>query len=278
MLAFELHHQAGRSASPATLSANGLPAPVIRFDRFHLDRTRRRLELDGARVRVGDRALDILIALATRPGEVVSHNELLDQVWPGMVADGATLRFHITALRKALGDPAFIRNVHGRGYCLTPPAEEASPRAACAPPASVSPDRAGESPREPDRMVRWAETVEEIARLLEDSAFVTLVGPGGIGKPTATAAAAHAEKSGFDDARFLDLGGLPDGAQATPALASMFGLPATGDDPTTTLVRYLSERLAPSERRLALVIVELPQTSPGAPMFPKRGDFLSPRQ
>jgi DNA-binding winged helix-turn-helix (wHTH) protein len=132
--------------------------PVIRFGRFHLDRARRRLELDGVRVRIGDRALDILIALAARPGEVVLHNELLDRVWPGTVADGSNLRFHITALRKALGDPALIRNVHGRGYCLA--TEEAAPPV---PPAS---GRAGRLPPEPARMVRRAEAVEEITRLL----------------------------------------------------------------------------------------------------------------
>jgi DNA-binding winged helix-turn-helix (wHTH) protein len=92
-----------------------------------VDARRRRLELDGDRVRVGDQALDILIALAARPGELVSHNDLIDQVWPGMVADGGTLRFHITALRKALGDPALIRNVQGRGYFLAPPTDETSP-------------------------------------------------------------------------------------------------------------------------------------------------------
>ena len=216
--------------------------PVIEFGAFRLDARRRRLELDGERVRVGDRALDILIALAARPGELVSHNDLIDQVWPGMVADGGTLRFHITALRKALGDPALIRNVQGRGYRLAPPAEEASPPDASAPPASGSPDRAGGLPPDLGRMVRRAGAVEEITRLLEEMSFVTLVGPGGIGKTTAAIATAHVLKSGFDDTRFLDLGGLQDGAQAAAALASMFGLLITGDDATTTLASYLSER------------------------------------
>ena len=134
----------GGLADGASRHAGG--EPVTRFGPFRLDRARRRLERDGERVRVGDRALDVLIALAARPGELVSHNDLLDQVWPGMVADGGALRFHITALRKALGDPALIRTVQGRGYCLALPA--------------------------------------------------------------------HALKSERDDAWFLDLGGLQDGAQA----------------------------------------------------------------
>jgi DNA-binding winged helix-turn-helix (wHTH) protein len=124
--------------------ATGSPprgAPVIEFGSFRLDATRRRLELDGERVRVGDRALDILVALATRPGEVVSHRELIDQAWPGMVAGGGALRFHITALRKALGDPALIHNVQGRGYCLASPTKE-TPGAASAPPVSASVGRA----------------------------------------------------------------------------------------------------------------------------------------
>ena len=228
------------SASGASRHASG--EPVIQFGPFRLDATRRRLELDGARVRVGDRALDILIALAASPGELVSHNDLIDQVWPGTVADGGTLRFHITALRKALGDRAIIRNVQGRGYCLTSPVEEETPRATSAPTASSSSGRAGGLPPELGRMVRRAEAVEEITTLLETMSFVTLVGPGGIGKTTAAIATAHALKSGFDDARFLDLASLQDGAQAASTLASMFGLMTTGDDPTATLISYLSER------------------------------------
>jgi DNA-binding winged helix-turn-helix (wHTH) protein len=138
------------SACAVALTTGSPPrgAPVIEFGAFRLDATRRRLELDGEGVRVGDRALDILIALATCPGEVVRHKELIDQVWPGMVADGSGLRFHIAALRRALGDPALIRNVQGRGYCLASPTKETSPGEAPAPPVSASVGRADGRPEQ----------------------------------------------------------------------------------------------------------------------------------
>ena len=60
-------------------------------------RTARRCEL-------GARALDILIALVSRPNEVVSKRELMAQVWPDVTVEEGSLRFHIASLRKALGD------------------------------------------------------------------------------------------------------------------------------------------------------------------------------
>jgi len=64
----------------------------------------RLLTKDGAPVELGARTLDALIALASRPNEIVSKRDLLAQVWPDVVVEEGSLRFHIAALRKALGD------------------------------------------------------------------------------------------------------------------------------------------------------------------------------
>src|ERR1700684_2155869 len=77
---------------------------------------------DGRKVRLGSRALDILIALLGRAGEVVSKSELMSLAWPNLHVEEANLRIHIGALRKVLGDhntgARFIENVPGRGYCF----------------------------------------------------------------------------------------------------------------------------------------------------------------
>ncbi len=61
--------------------------------------------------RSAEKAFDILaFALVERAGEVVGKAELLQQVWPDSVADDGSLRFHVTVLRKVLGDGRFIRH------------------------------------------------------------------------------------------------------------------------------------------------------------------------
>ena len=79
------------------------------------------LLLEGdKRVPLGSRALEILIALLERPGELVTKQELMDRVWPNVFVEPANLTVHISALRRALRDGRdgnrFIINIPGRGY------------------------------------------------------------------------------------------------------------------------------------------------------------------
>jgi DNA-binding winged helix-turn-helix (wHTH) protein len=79
------------------------------------------LVLDGDKsVPLGSRALEILIALVERAGELVSKQELTDRVWPNVFVGPANLTVHISALRRALRDGQdgnrFIINIPGRGY------------------------------------------------------------------------------------------------------------------------------------------------------------------
>jgi DNA-binding winged helix-turn-helix (wHTH) protein len=81
------------------------------------------LLLEGDRpVPIGSRALEILIALLERRGELVSQQELTARVWPKLFVDPSNLTVHMSALRRALRDGRdgrrFIVNIHGRGYCF----------------------------------------------------------------------------------------------------------------------------------------------------------------
>jgi len=95
---------------------------AISFGPFRLLPKARLLEKDGVPVRIGGRAFDILIVLAQRPGEVVDKRELVERVWANVNVDEGSLRFHVSALRKALGDTGagsrYVVNVQGRGYCF----------------------------------------------------------------------------------------------------------------------------------------------------------------
>ena len=61
-----------------------------------------RLLLEGGRpVRIGSRALDPPVALATRPSELVSMRELMEAGWPGTKVAETNLAVHINAARRA---------------------------------------------------------------------------------------------------------------------------------------------------------------------------------
>ena len=186
---------------------------VASFGPFRLTRAERLLARDGAPVAIGGRALDVLIALIDRAGEVVSARELIDLVWPDVTVEEANLRVHIAALRKVLGDgkdgSRYIVNVAGRGYTFVAPvqrsvADRTAPIAAPAPPG-----RPRNLPA-PLQLVGRNETVSTLSLLLLSSRFVSVVGPGGIGKTTVAVAVGHALRQEFgDDAVcFVDLGSL----------------------------------------------------------------------
>jgi len=69
-------------------------------------------------VPLGSRALDILIALVGRSGELLSKNELMGRVWPNTFVEPANLTVHVAALRRVLGDgrdgARYIVNIPGR--------------------------------------------------------------------------------------------------------------------------------------------------------------------
>lgn len=105
----------------ATQDAPGARDAIL-FSLFCLFPAERLLERAAGPVRVGGRPLDILILLIERAGEVVSHRDLTARVWQHVTVDPGSLRFHVAALRRLLGDGEtslrFVTNILGRGYCF----------------------------------------------------------------------------------------------------------------------------------------------------------------
>jgi DNA-binding winged helix-turn-helix (wHTH) protein len=95
-------------------------ARAISFGLFRLFPAQRLLLHSDKAVPLGSRALDILIALVERSGELLGKDELMARVWPNTFVEPANLTVHVAALRRALGDGRdgnrFIVNVPGRGY------------------------------------------------------------------------------------------------------------------------------------------------------------------
>jgi DNA-binding winged helix-turn-helix (wHTH) protein len=93
---------------------------TLEFGRFRLLLRQRQLVADGEPVDLGTRALDLLLVLLEADGLLVTKEELLSRVWPGIVVAEENLKVQIAALRKALGeDRDFIRTEFGRGYRFT---------------------------------------------------------------------------------------------------------------------------------------------------------------
>ena len=93
---------------------------TLEFGRFQVLLRRRQMIADAAPIELGTRAFDILLVLLEADGSLVTKEELLSRVWPGIVVAEENLKVQIAALRKALGeDRDLIRTEFGRGYRLT---------------------------------------------------------------------------------------------------------------------------------------------------------------
>ena len=90
------------------------------IDRDNLCLRRSHAGGEDERVRLMPKTFDVLAYLAANPGRLVTHDELLDALWPGVHVQPEVLKSHILAIRTALGDtissPRFIETQRGRGY------------------------------------------------------------------------------------------------------------------------------------------------------------------
>jgi len=100
--------------------ANADRGEEIAFGPFRVDVRGRTLYRDGTSVPLGARGFDILCVLAAMRGNVVSKDELMARVWPGMFVEDNTVQVHVSALRKALADgnegQRYIVTAPGQGY------------------------------------------------------------------------------------------------------------------------------------------------------------------
>ena len=174
---------------------------------------------------MGSRALDILIALASRPGQIVSKDDLTQLVWQGPFVDETALRVGISAVRKALGTGAdrYIATVPGRGYCFVLDVETTTAKSTAAPPLfeRLKPQRL---PAQIARVVGRDEIIAALADEVARRRLLSLVGSGGIGKTTVAVAVADRLRSALDAVAFVDLSSIENEAQMSAAAAAALGL------------------------------------------------------
>jgi len=222
-----------------------------RFGRFELRPSERVLLADGAPVTLGARAFDLLLAFADRPGTLITKDDLLASVWPGVVEEN-NLQVQVSTLRKILGQSA-LATIPGRGYRFNLAVASSEVDAASAvvenrglpdvPPSepSVSKARTNLPWRLPLLYGRAAD-VTGIVALLRKHPVVTITGSGGIGKTRVAQAVAkqiltEAAADYSDGVWWVDLAALADGELVPSAVAEAMGLRIAGERPTAIALR-----------------------------------------
>jgi DNA-binding winged helix-turn-helix (wHTH) protein len=217
------------------------------FGSFHLIPAQRMLLEDGKPLRLGSRALDILVTLVESAGETIRKDLLIARTWPDTVVDEGALRVHVAALRKALGDgqagKRYIANNPGRGYSFVAPVmrEQRQPTTAPTNGAAVR----GNLPALLTRIVGRDDIIAALAAHLAQRRFLTIVGPGGIGKTTVAIAVGESVSASFDDGVwFVGLASLPDPDLVASALSTVLGISLPGANPISGLAGWLREKRA----------------------------------
>lgn len=194
----------------------------------------RRLVIDGAPVTLGSRAIDLLTALADRPGEMVRKSELLDLVWPDEDVNENNLQVQVSSLRKYLG-PDVIQTVPGRGYRLVVTMTD---NAVAATVARTTP---ATLPATLPEVIGRADEQAALAALLDTQALVTLIGSGGSGK---TLLAQHLVRTQAAHRRngvcWVELGPITDPAHLVETIVSAVGVQTGTGEPLARLVSALN--------------------------------------
>jgi predicted ATPase/DNA-binding winged helix-turn-helix (wHTH) protein len=221
-----------------------LPAIRLRFGPFELNVAERTLKKANQVLPLGGRAYDLLIALLEKAGEVVPKAELIEKAWPDVTVEEGSLRVHLSALRKALGDGQFgnkyIANIQGHGYSFIAPVARL--------PAGHESGNASAGlsnlPPALGRMVGRENVVLAIQGLLQtEQRLITILGAGGIGKTTVALSVGHGALADFTGAAFfVDLSTVNDKEHLIGAIASAVGLSAQSVNPKLALLNFLRPR------------------------------------
>jgi predicted ATPase/DNA-binding winged helix-turn-helix (wHTH) protein len=216
-------------------------AGTLAFGPFRLDAVRRTLTEDGAPRQLGDRAMDILIALTESAGTTVTKPELMARAWPDTRVEEANLRVHMATIRKVLGDGRdgrrFIVNVVGQGYRFV--SEVSRPRRQ----AATGPPQPHNLPAQLSPIVGREQELAIIMAALAEHRCVTIAGSGGMGKTTAAVAAAERLLARYPDGVwFIDLTKVADATGIPALVASVLGFSAPMADPVAGLIGFVQAR------------------------------------
>ncbi len=206
--------------------------PPFRLDPGNQCLWRRTEAGDDERIRLTPKAFAVLQYLVEQAGRLVTHDELLEAVWPETYVQAEVLKSHIFDVRRALGDrakqPRFIETLARRGYQFIAAVHEGGVAAAAAPPrgAALPPTNL---PAPASDLIGRDTALVEVAELLGGHRIVTLTGAGGIGKTRLGLEVARRLLAGFADGVWLaELAPLSDADLVADAVAAALGLELAG--------------------------------------------------
>ncbi|MDB5848656.1 MAG: hypothetical protein JWP29_2408 [Rhodoferax sp.] len=212
------------------------------------------------------------MALLSHRDRVVTKDELLDSVWPGLVVEENNLQAQVSALRKLLGPQAIV-TIPGRGYrfalaedgemALEDAERAAAAGASTSPTPAASglappPEPATPQPTLPQRtnlphaltplIGRQAE-MAQLGELLAGQRLLTVVGAGGIGKSLIAQWLLHERRSAFTHGvAWVDLAPVSSPALVASSIIGALGLPSGHGDP----LKALTEALRPLSMLVAI--------------------------
>ncbi len=185
---------------------------------------------------VEKRWMEVLVMLASRPGEVIERDEILDVVWEGRAMNDEPLNRCISQLRKVLGDspqkPEFIATITKVGYQLIAPVRPLEPATPEAAPAEATP--VADAPRSPSSMRALG-----LAAAALVAVGVLIIWMGGFPEPDDASIVVLPFENLGDDPTQDDLGrGLAE--EIRQRLASIDGLTVAGR--TSSRAAFLSDK------------------------------------
>jgi predicted ATPase len=225
--------------------SKGSDAAEISFGPFRLLPGRRLLLEGGTPVQLGSRALEILIALVERPGELVAKKELISRVWPNTHVAEDNLKSQVAALRRALGDGRdgrrYLETNPRQGYRFVAPVE-AENEAVPSRPRPAASTYEHNLPSRITPLIGRSDVVASIADQLTRERLLTVVGPAGIGKTSVALAAAERLIDACADGVWrIDLASITDPRLLPTAMASALRLASRSDDSASDLIAAVKD-------------------------------------
>ena len=136
-------------------------------------------------VRIGGRALEILLLLVARPGELIGKHELLSRAWPGTLVEASNLKVNLASLRRALWDSPerrrYIATANGHGYRFVSSVDCGESASAPSAHTGTQADRHN-LPLAVTRLIGRHETIQDVWLRSLDTQLLNIIGPGGIRK------------------------------------------------------------------------------------------------
>jgi predicted ATPase/DNA-binding winged helix-turn-helix (wHTH) protein len=226
--------------TPSQTAARQADAAILVFGPFALHRASQRLLKGDEPVRIGSRAFGLLVDLVESAGQLRSREQLEARVWPRSVVEETSLRVHMSALRRALGDgrdgARYIANVPGRGYSFIATVTRLAEAGA--------PSPTGERTMRHPRLIGRAQDVQLLQARCARTRLLSIVGPGGIGKSALALALAEQLAPQFvDGVLYADLAGVGVGSACViDTVAAAAGVSLPPGAPTAALGTALSGR------------------------------------